>query len=346
MKKEIKKRAREEENEEQCAADMITGISRIPERELKKSMDHIKKQRSAGKPATKEMIQLLKYDMEDLEAESESETDDCVADADQDYELHRRLTSKEEKKASRHAHDTAPTKEDLLYRDVNRPDQIIDTELGDFETIFCFACMRALQKDFEERFRSEPRTKEECELVGKWLVHNIKTPLDRLGAVVAKGEHSEQRVALFTQLKGSCSLEFEDLDPEDASTHVCAISNKELSYEDCTRVIMVDDPSLFRPYSKQAKEVYDDTPRIYFVHNQYRNLCYSVFHLRNLVNAIGVHCIRWAREKHVLYKWGASRIAVVYRDSDPKLLSTQLDNFKVCKATVEAYCRTRRSESK
>lgn len=323
--KKSEKRVREEEEEAVLADFFVKGLSDMAEKNLKQGIAKIKRQRSNGKSAKKGMKRLL-TSMEAEESECEEEEEMMVS-------------SKEERKAR--GVDTAPAPHELQYVDTERPDIVVDHELGDFAAIFAFACMKALKLDYSADMKDraknsgDVRDKEDLELVTRWLAQNIRNPLDRL-ITSLKGQ--EDRVSFFTQLMWAAALEFRS--PDMTRTHICLLSGQELQPEEVTLVAVVDDPRLFQPLCSTAKQSYNPKPHLFTIHHRYRNITFSVFHLRTLIDSIGVRCISWAKEQGLLHS-SSSAIKVVtrFQDSDPKLMRSELQRFKVCKASVEAYTR-------
>ena len=327
-------------HEEATAADIITGMSTIPAGDLKKlksDIQKIAKSRVSGNGCNKAMKKLLSRESAVVDNDDDDELDTADEPA---------LNHKEEEAMARllggGSYGTEPTKEESLYRDRDRPDRVIDEDMGDFETIFCFACMKAIKEDYlgdlKERalHSGDKRDEEDLQFIKTWLLKNIRTPLDKLSAVVAK---NEDRVALFKQIMCSVSLKFNE--PHHDNTYICILSGKELKAEKCTEVILIDDPSLFKPLAKKAKKEHDPTPKTYHIRSSFRNIVYSVFHLRTLIDGIGADCIRWAKKEGILHKAGAMNIPVMFQDSDENLLSLLFKDFKVSKATIEAYCKSK-----
>lgn len=327
MAKRKRVEAENGDGEEQTVADVIMNLNTIPERDLKKAkqeIERIARGRVKGKSCNNAMKKLLTSDQTDEESDYDN--------LDHDEE------EREARLIGGGSFDTAPTEEEQLYRSAKNPGDIIDSELGDFGNIFAFACMNALKEDYtgDLKYRAyeapypHPRDKEDFELIINWLEKNIKRPVDKLIASVSK---NEDQLALFKQLTRSISLQF--FEPADQrGSYNCILSGRELKAEQCVEVEMVDDPFLV--------EEYDSTPRIYHIHERFKNIVYSVFRLRTFVYGIGAQCIRWATEEGILYSAGAKRIPTMFLESQPNFLRKLYNDVKACRVTVEAYCKNKK----
>lgn len=333
-----------EEKEEADMVDIFTGLSKVPEKNLKKSIETIKNQRAQGKSTKKPMKKLLDstclhMEAEEASSDDEEEDDDYVME-EEDYDEAALMNSKEEKKARKQKGDDV-TQAGYVYVDVENPDRVIDKEVAKFSDVFLFACMKALKEDYKKDMEyratkpgADPRDVQDWEYLNYWLHTNIKDPLDRL-IISLKGH--EDRVAYFKQLLCAAALEFQE--PDMSRTHICLLSGKELPPEEITQVALVDDPRLFKPLQPKSKQTYSSKPHLFTVDSRYRNITYSVFYLHTLIDHIGVRCLSWAEEQGLLSRSTAVELVTEFHHSDPDMFEKELRRFKVCKASVEAYRR-------
>lgn len=317
---------------------MITGLNNIPAKELKivkHDIEKIKRARAnKGKLHNHKMKKLLNKKFLNSDSDSEASEED-------------NLDHKEEEAYAAliggGSYSTAPSAKDTIARDVLHPEITVSSELSDFESIFCFSCMKVLKKDFlgDLKYRAsdgidKKSNQEELNFITRWLTKNTMEPIMKLNRVIAD---NEDLVALFTQLTHSISLKFEE--PEDGS-YSCIISGKEIQADECTMIELIEDPRLYKPICKKAEREFDPKPRFFYISNRFRNVVYSVFHLHTLVDDIGIRCLRWAEQEGILYTAGATNIPRMFQESSEGLLASMLEDFKVSKATVDAFCRSKK----
>lgn len=327
-------------SEEATAAQLITGLNSVPAKELKtvkRDIEKIKRARAnKGQPCDDRMKKLLNRKLlaSDSEASEDDEVEDNLVHADE--EEYAALVGGG-------SYSTAPTAKERRPHHKNKPNVFVSNELYEFEDIFIFACMNVLKEDYLSDLKCSAETgidwrrnKEELDSITKWLTDNTRTPLIKLNQVISG---NEDLVALFTQLTHSVSLKFEQ--PDDGN-YSCIISGKDIDADECTRIEVIEDPRLYKPMCKTAEREFNPEPRVFYISNRFRNVVYSVFHLRTLVDDIGIRCLRWAKQQGILYTAGAKNIVSMFQESEKGLLESILENFKVSKATVEAFCRNKK----
>lgn len=303
----------------------IKSLSDIPEQKLAvKRLKKIKRARSNGKSCETEMRELF-----------EDDDDDVMDEVELNHE-----EEEEEARLLGGGSFSTESKDDGIYRGVDQPDETVGKDVAEFVEIFDIVCMVALGGCFFEKKKMRKLFDDDIiETLDNWISTNVKKPLTKLISLVSKNEDHN---ALFTQLMRSASLDMRDVTNRKTKC-TCILSGKHYNPENCTEIVLVDDPTFFKPLQPSAATEFSKKPHIFIVKDRFSNLVYSVFHLRTLLYGIAARCVQWATENKKL-KDNVPDIIKEFRDHDPKHIDSILKEFRVSKQTIEKYCEKIRQQ--
>ena len=220
-----------------------------------------------------------------------------------------------------------------ICRSTGKP---ISQDIYDGELVFIMSCLMTLFDGYLESAGSKRENRDDVLSFRSWVQNNVTKPLEKLTLAVARSGRETQN-ALFKQLSQSISLTFSRPEQADSSQLLsCAISGQTCKPEQAATVSLIDDPCHFRPAQPEADSEYDATPHLFVIHERYTNLLYSAFHLRTLIVANGVYCLRWLREKDYMDKDYVTAFHM-YRKAHPDFIHTMLSEVELSKSTIQLY---------